>query len=154
MTHRVSVTVALAGRQDSWQAAYPRGTSPGDAVGAASRVTATAGLEYLFLRGRRRPIRRFGCGGDLVQPADRAEQVRLTVPALLMLPGEVRGTARENQLQPAANRESEPQHPPDHYGSPAICPRRAATRCTTAHPLRALSHRQAWPSLISPVGTF
>lgn len=45
--------------------------------------------------------------------------MRLAVPALLMLPGEVRGTARENQLQPA-DRESEPNHSPDHHRSPAF----------------------------------
>jgi hypothetical protein len=57
--------------------------------------------------------------------------MRLSVPALLVLPGEVRGTAGENKLQPAG-REPEPRDPPDHFRSPAIRHGRAA------RPLRGL----------------
>ena len=79
---------------------------------------AQLGADRLLLRGRLGPIS-LSCRGDLVEPADRAEQVRLTVLALLMLPGEVRGTARENELQPA-DRKSQPRNAPDHHRSPAI----------------------------------
>jgi hypothetical protein len=45
----------------------------------------------LFRRlGRTRPTGRLGGRGDLVQPAQRAQHVRLSVPTLLVLPREVR----------------------------------------------------------------
>src|SRR5712691_13179006 len=67
----------------------------------------------LFLSGRLGLYRRPGYGHDLVHPADRTGHVRLLVPALIMLPGEIRGATHENQLEPA-ERESEPQQLPDH----------------------------------------
>jgi hypothetical protein len=68
--------------------------------------------------------------------------VRLSVLALLVLPGEVRGTARDNKFQPA-DRKSESQHPPDHYRSPAI-----------RHVSRANATRGGGPGAIGRLGGY
>jgi hypothetical protein len=115
-------------------------------MGLASGKARAASVDCLLLRGRPSLVRRLGRRGDPVQPADRAEQVPLTVPALLMLRGEVRGTGHENEFQPAAERASKSRHAPDHHCSPASR-RRAVARRLTADPRCVVSpERGAHPS--------
>src|SRR5258708_21094639 len=59
---------------------FPYTTLFRSSPGAASPVVAAVRVGYLRRGGRRSPVRRLGCGGDLVQPADRAKHVTLTAP--------------------------------------------------------------------------
>ena len=74
----------------------------------------------LFRRlGRTRATGRLGGRGDLVQPAQRAQRVRPSVSALLVLPYEVRRASKEHQVEASAEGKTRgSRYAGRHRGSP------------------------------------
>jgi hypothetical protein len=128
-----------------------------------------SGLSGLFRwLGRARPGGRLRGRGDLIQPAQRAQHVRPSVPSLLVLPQEVRRASNQHQVESSAEGKTRGSRhawrhrcsPVRRYGGafggdrreppPSVWHHQAGLTARTGDAARA--DRRGWPTGLTPPG--